>query len=106
MLLGSQHEDGEDELGGKEHLDEEATHNGGAAAKGSLDVEWPWKETSNYARGGHGAEDLGYEDEAGTCPGDGANEGHADRDCWVEQAFAARQCLSAFMEMLCFTHLR
>ena len=37
VLLGSEHEDGENEFGSEEHLKEEALDNGGAAAEGGLD---------------------------------------------------------------------
>jgi len=47
VLFDGEHEDYENEFGGKEHFDEEALGGIGAAAEGGGDVEWAWEESGD-----------------------------------------------------------
>lgn len=77
MFLRRQHEDGEDEHGGEEHLDEEAAHDGGGAQR-RADLHRGGEERGHDAGGGDAREDFGEEDERAADPADGADEAHAE----------------------------
>lgn len=77
MLLCREHEDDEDELGGKEHLDEEALRDACAACEGCIDVEWAGEEGGDDGCCAHAGYELGDEDYDGAygCYGTDEEEG-------------------------------
>jgi len=83
VLLGCEHEDGEDEERGKKHFEEDAAGGGDACAEGGGDVEGAWDDGLDYARGGHAREHLGDEAEACSDCWDGADEPEAECYLWV-----------------------
>lgn len=81
MLLGREHEDGKDELGGEEHLDEEALRYGGAAAEGGADGEGAGEKGGDDGGGGDAAEELGRAEEEGARGGEG--RGEVEGECYL-----------------------
>jgi len=77
VLLGSQHEDSEDEFGGKEHLDEETTNNGRATSKTGSDTFGSREKTRDDGGSSNATEDLREYDDSATNPGNSANQAHA-----------------------------
>jgi len=85
VLLGREHEDAEDELGGEDHLDEEALHDRCPTAQRRLHRQWTGKHARHERRGRDAAEDLGNEQENPSVIRKGSDDAHAKRDGRVEQ---------------------
>lgn len=88
VLLARQHEDGDDELGGEEDLDEEALGDGGAAAERGGDAEGARGQAVDDGGGGDAAEQLGGDHEQEADPVGGARRHHGDGDGRVQHGAA------------------
>lgn len=88
MLLGRKHEDGEDQFGGEEHLDEKTLHDRGATTKRGLDGERAGKHAGDEGGGRHASKKLDDEQQDTSEPGQGTDQAHAEGDGGVEQATA------------------
>lgn len=86
VLLNSHHEDGQDEDGGGEHLDEEAAGDAGVGTQRGAGLELSGEESGQHPRGGHSAQELGDEDDDGTDGANGADQDQAQGDGRVKLA--------------------
>ena len=86
MLLGRKHEDGEDQLSGQEHLNEETLGDGCASPQGCLHVQGPREQTGHDGGGAHACQHLRYEEQSPSCVWQCPNQAHAQGDGRVEQA--------------------
>jgi hypothetical protein len=73
VLLGCQHKDREDQLGSKEHLNEETLCNAGVSAESGSNVQVTWKHALDQTSSSHTTKDLRDEQEATTDPGKRTN---------------------------------
>lgn len=87
MLLGCQHKDSEDKLGGQEHLDEETLDDRGVTTKRGayVDLAIMREHARNQSGGGDATKNLHNEQETSTYPWQCANQAHAERDSRVEE---------------------
>ena len=75
VLLGRQHEDGEDELGREEHLDEETLSYARASGQPRPHREGPWEQRHDDSRRSYGGYDLGYEQQQASQRGRHSDDG-------------------------------
>lgn len=88
VLLARQHEDGDDQLGREEELDEEALGDAGAAAQRGGDPQGARGEAVDDGGGRDAGEELGGHDEREADPVGGAGEHHGDGDGRVQHGAA------------------
>jgi hypothetical protein len=82
VLLSCQHKDGEDQLGSKEHLNEETLRNAGASTESSPNVKVTRKHALDQASRSHTTKNLSDEQKATTDPGEGTNQTHSECDLY------------------------
>lgn len=85
MLLGRKHEDGEDQLSGQEHLNEETLCDGRASPQCCLDVQGPRKQTGHDGGGAHACHHLSDEEQSPSYVWQCPNQAHAQGDGRIEQ---------------------
>jgi hypothetical protein len=82
MLLSSQHEDGKDELGGQEHLDEKALNYYRVPSQSCSNVQVAREHTLDETSCSHTTKDLGDEQQATTNPEQCTDPAHAEGDLY------------------------
>ena len=80
MLFGSQHEDGEDQLCRKEHLDEDALYNFRSSSKRRSYDQRPREQDAYDACTRYGAGYLGNDNEQSAKPGHSSDKTHSKGD--------------------------
>lgn len=76
-LLGRQHQDGDEQFGGQEHLDEQALRGRGAVVEHRLDDKRAGEEGGDDGGGDDAGDHLRDEEEEASDPGERAADAHS-----------------------------
>ena len=79
MFLRSQHENGEDELSGEQHLDDDALRNRCRIRECSADVQLAGEQCLDYERGDDGSHKLSDKQQYASNDADRADQDHPER---------------------------
>ena len=86
VLFRGEHEDGEDEFGGEEHLDEDAASEGNAGTQARGNGHFAWEKGGDDTRSSHGTEKFSHEGDTGSDPGHAADERETECHGGIEEA--------------------